>query len=111
MRKCLNLKTVLISFVILFSSLNATASDIDTVVAECERQMQQTICTVQLDASQYDPTAKLVIPGVGRVSLASYIKLRSADKEMCNMAKKYCTEYPDGDECKIAKSFWNTSKK
>lgn len=84
----------------------AQAQSVDAIVAECERQMALDVCRVAIDKSKYPPNATVLIAGVGRLPLDAYLKVRNADKQMCVLARAYCTKAPDGNECKTAKAFW-----
>lgn len=79
---------------------------VDSLVAECERQMVMGVCTAQIDRTEYPPNATILIAGVGRIPLDSYLKIRNADTQMCTLARAYCTKDPEGGECKTAKALW-----
>jgi hypothetical protein len=87
-------------------SLSASAQSIEPMIAECERQMNLGICTALIDKSDYPANATVLIAGVGRIPLDAYLKIRNADKQMCVLARAYCTIAPDGGECKTAKALW-----
>lgn len=95
----------LLAFFLLAFPAFAT-SDIDALVAECERQMVLGTCTAQIDKNSYPPNATVLLAGVGRIPLDSYLKIRNADKQMCVLVRAYCTTQPDGAECKVSKALW-----
>lgn len=81
----------------------------DRLQAECDFQMALGVCKVENDASDYPPgTSSVLIAGVGRVPLATYLRVRSAGPQMCSIAAQYCRESPAGDECKVARAFWGS---
>lgn len=87
-------------------ALTATATPVDNMVAHCEVVMQAGVCKVDLDTRQYTkPT--IFIAGVGAISTASYLKIRNAGPEMCNVVREVCSSW-NSDDCKAARSLWRS---
>lgn len=84
----------------------AQVSALERMISECKRQMALGICTAQIDQADYPPNATVLLAGVGRIPLDAYLRIRNADKEMCPLARTFCTSNPDSDECKTATALW-----
>jgi hypothetical protein len=91
---------------LLLAALPAFAQDLDPMLAECQRQMALGVCTAQVDKASYPPNATVLLAGVGRIPLDSYLTIRNAGDQMCNVARFHCTRNPNGPECKTAKALW-----
>jgi hypothetical protein len=90
-----------------FLSCSVAVADqrIDNMSAHCERVMAQGVCKVKSDRSEY-PSSTVLVAGVGRVKTDSYLKIRNAGDQMCNVVREVCTASFDGDDCKAARALW-----
>ncbi len=101
----LKLFAVFVLAVVSQASAQTIDQRIDHMVAQCEDVMAQNVCRVELDARDY-PAPTILIAGVGRISTVSYLKIRGAGDEMCNVVRQVCTEGWDGSDCKAARALW-----
>jgi len=98
---------------LLLAPLLAHAGPVDNMVAQCDAVMKQGACAVVLDPRDY-PNATILIAGVGRISTASYLRIRApADArnpdgsfQMCVIVREVCTSDWTGDDCKAARALW-----
>jgi hypothetical protein len=88
-------------------SFGALAADqrIENMVRNCDAVMTQGVCKVALDRKNY-PNSTILVAGVGRISTDSYIKIKNAGDQMCNVVREVCTASFDGDDCKAARALW-----
>jgi len=98
------MKTLLILSLLSFNTL-AADQRIDNMVRHCEAVMAQGVCKVVLDRKAY-PNPTILVAGVGRISTDSYIKIKNAGDQMCNVVREVCTASFDGDDCKAARALW-----
>lgn len=78
---------------------------IENMVRNCERVMAQNVCRVALDRKDY-PNGYVLVAGVGRINADSYLKIRNAGDQMCNVVREVCTSDFDGQDCKAARALW-----
>lgn len=78
---------------------------IDNMVRNCDRVMVQNVCRVALDRKDY-PNGYVLVAGVGRINADSYLKIRNAGDQMCNVVREVCTAEFDGQDCRAARALW-----
>ena len=106
----------LLTFLLALAAAAASAGPVNNMVAQCEAVMRQGACAVALDPRDY-PNATILIAGVGRISTASYLRIRApADARnpdgtfrMCAIVREVCTADWTGDDCKAARALWRQS--
>jgi hypothetical protein len=101
-------------FALLFVLTSAAAADprVDNMVAQCSAVMESGACRVVLDPRDY-PNSTVLIAGVGRISTASYLKIRGTGEarnpdgsyRMCTIVREACSVW-DSDDCKAARALW-----
>lgn len=96
----------LILSAILALAVSPLRADLDTMFAECQRQMAMGTCAAANDTTVYAISDTVLISGVGRVSRNAYNRVRSGKEDMCVKAKAYCQAAPDSAECKTAQALW-----
>lgn len=74
--------------------------------AQCDAEMAAQVCSVRNDADDYAGAQSILLGRLGRVPLATYLRVRAAGDGMCALVESYCAAAPDGDECRIARSRW-----
>jgi hypothetical protein len=101
------------------SAIASASSPIDNMTANCQEVMKKGACRVAADERDYPVGGMTLISGVGRVSNASYLKIRNARTDMeadgetftmCAMIKVVCVAYGspewNSDDCKVVRGSW-----
>ena len=106
------MKKLLICAVLLFAALSASPlppSAVENMYQNCKEYMDRGVCRVQLDKKDY-PNETIMTTCCGRIKTSSYLKIRNAGVTMCDLIKQVCTEDPNGDDCKAARSGWKQTR-
>ena len=101
----------LLALLLLLPAL-AFAGPVENMRSHCEQVMAQGQCRVALDARDY-PNATILIAGVGRISTASYLRVRGLGDlknmdgtyAMCSVIATACKSW-DSDDCKAVRALW-----
>jgi hypothetical protein len=102
------MKKILITLLLTLSCSVFANVNVDKIVGECERQMALDICTAKIDRNSYPKNATVLLAGIGRINLDAYIKIKDAGDNMCTLARAYCTNTPNSDECKASQALWQS---